>query len=215
MTMQRMVRFFVLMSLGVMLGGAWLWYHHAGPGTRPPPRFGTTIPAGIDIGGPFRLTDHSGGTVTDAALQGRLSLLYFGYTFCPDFCPTDLQKIATVLDGLGDTAARVQPFFVTIDPARDTAARLADHVALFHPRITGLTGSAEQVDRAAKAYKAYYRKAEIEGSSDYLMDHSLYTYVMGPDGRLLALFGNQATVDDLVAALRHYIATLDLKESLS
>jgi len=205
MAMQRFVRILVLSSIALMIVGTWVWYDVAGPGAGEAPKYGIKVPAGIDIGGPFELTAHTGETVTLDSLSGRFALLYFGYTNCPDFCPTDLQKIAVVLNDLGDRASRVQPVFITIDPARDTPDRLAEYVPLFDDRILGLSGTAAQVDRAAKAFKVYYRKAETEAASDYLMDHSLYVYLLGPDGKLLALFDNKATAEDITAALNHYI----------
>ena len=108
------------------------------------------------IGGPFALIDHTGKPRTDKDFRGKLLLIYFGYSYCPDVCPTDLQQIGLAVDGLGADGEAVQPLFITLDPERDTAAHLADYVPLFHPRLIGLTGSAEEIRRAALAYKVYY-----------------------------------------------------------
>jgi protein SCO1 len=148
---------------------------------------GSGIPAGLAIGGPFTLTDQSGRTVTDADFRGRWMLVYFGYTFCPDVCPTELQTIAAALDRLGADAAKVQPVFVTIDPERDTPAVLADYVKLFDKRLVGLTGTPDQIRDVAREYRVYYAKVTPKSASSYLMDHSSFAYLMGPDGRFRTL----------------------------
>lgn len=145
------------------------------------------------IGGPFSLTDHTGQPVTQDILKGKISLVYFGYSFCPDICPTDLQLIGQALDQMTDEErAEAQALFITIDPERDTAQQLAGYVPLFHPQIRGLTGTTEQIDVAAKAYRAYYKKvsAEEAGTSDYLMDHSAFIYLMDRNGTFVRVFGH-------------------------
>lgn len=145
------------------------------------------------IGGPFSLTDHTGQPVTQDILKGKISLVYFGYSFCPDICPTDLQLIGQALDQMTDEErAEAQALFITIDPERDTAQQLAGYVPLFHPQIRGLTGTPEQIDAAAKAYRAYYKKvsAEEAGTSDYLMDHSAFIYLMDRNGTFVRVFGH-------------------------
>lgn len=145
------------------------------------------------IGGPFSLTDHTGQPVTQDILKGKISLVYFGYSFCPDICPTDLQLIGQALDQMTDEErADAQTLFITIDPERDTAQQLAGYVPLFHPQIRGLTGTPEQIDAAAKAYRAYYKKvsAEEAGTSDYLMDHSAFIYLMDRNGTFIRVFGH-------------------------
>jgi cytochrome oxidase Cu insertion factor (SCO1/SenC/PrrC family) len=123
------------------------------------------------IGGPFALIDHTGQPRTDTDFRGKLLLIYFGYTNCPDICPADLMQIGLAMNGLGPAGEAVQPLFITLDPERDTAARLADYVPLFHPRLIGLTGSAEEIRRVALAFKVYYAKYPPD-STDYLVDHS-------------------------------------------
>ncbi len=155
------------------------------------------------IGGPFTLIDQDGRTRTDADFRGRHMLVYFGYTYCPDVCPTALSDMAIALDEIGADATKVRPVFVTVDPARDTPARLKDYVANFHPRLVGLTGSDDAIARAAKAYRVYYAKARDSGSAaDYLMDHSSIIYLIGPDGRYVAHFSHGAPAERIVAALR-------------
>lgn len=162
------------------------------------------------IGGPFDLVDHTGKPRTDADFRGRLLLVYFGYTNCPDVCPIGLQTMAAALDAAGGAADKVVPIFITVDPARDTVAVLRDYVPLFHPRLVGLTGSSEQVAAALKAYRVYAARSKGTGESgtnggadeDYLMDHSVFTYLMGPDGRYLAHFRHGTPPAEIAARIR-------------
>ena len=155
------------------------------------------------IGGPFTLTDQTGKAVTDKTYAGKYELIYFGYTFCPDACPTDLQVMSSALDMLGSEAARIQPIFITIDPERDTVPVMADYVSHFHPSLIGLTGTPEQTAAAAKAYRVYYKKAPspVEGGV-YLMDHSSFTYLMGPDGGFLESFAPGTDPEDMARRVR-------------
>jgi cytochrome oxidase Cu insertion factor (SCO1/SenC/PrrC family) len=137
------------------------------------------------VGGPFALTDHTGKPRTDADFRGKLLIVYFGFTYCPDICPTDLQNIGLALDRLGRSAEAVQPLFITLDPARDTAAHLKDYVALFHPRLIGLTGDAAAIRTAADAYKVYYARAPNPKGDDYTIDHTAFIYLVGADGNYL------------------------------
>jgi cytochrome oxidase Cu insertion factor (SCO1/SenC/PrrC family) len=140
------------------------------------------------IGGPFELIDHTGARRTDADYRGKLALIYFGYTYCPDVCPTDLQAMASVLDLLGDDGHAVQPLFITIDPERDTPEHLAAYVSQFHPRLVGLSGDADAIRRVALAYKVHYAKVVLPGLSDYAMDHSAFIYLVNADGEYLGFF---------------------------
>ncbi len=141
------------------------------------------------VGGAFELTDHRGLPARDTDYRGKLMLVQFGFTYCPDVCPTELQKAAATLDILADKAAGIQVLFITIDPGRDKAAVLADYVGAFDPRIIGLTGTTAQIAGAAKAYKVYYAKGAVDESGGYLMDHSSFTYLMDRQGRYLKHFG--------------------------
>lgn len=134
------------------------------------------------IGGPFDLVTHKGASVTEAEAIDKMSLVYFGYTFCPDVCPLDVTRNAEAVDLLDEQGLDVKPIFVTIDPARDTPEVLSDYVDVIHPKMLALTGTEEQISAAAKAYKTFYRK-NGEGE-DYLMDHMRFTYLMSPDGFL-------------------------------
>jgi cytochrome oxidase Cu insertion factor (SCO1/SenC/PrrC family) len=139
------------------------------------------------VGGPFALVDHTGTRRTDAEFRGKLLLVYFGFTSCPDVCPTDLQAVALTLDQLGAAGDAVQPLFITLDPERDTAQHLAEYVPLFHPRLIGLTGDAKSIRQAARAYKVYYAKVPTVGE-DYTVDHSGYVYLMDRAGQYLGFF---------------------------
>ncbi|WP_029006953.1 SCO family protein [Azospirillum halopraeferens] len=142
------------------------------------------------IGGPFQLVDHTGRTVTEADFRGRHMLIYFGYTYCPDVCPTELAAMSAALDRMGAAAERVQPLFISVDPQRDTVAHLSDYVGLFHPRMVGLTGTPEQVRDVARAYRVYYARSPGSAPDDehYLMDHSSFIYLMDADGRFVQVF---------------------------
>ena len=152
------------------------------------------------IGGPFHLTDQTGKSRTDADFRGQYLLVYFGYTNCPDVCPTTLQTITNALDKLGPEAAKVTPIFITVDPERDTADVLRAYASNFHPRLVALTGSATEIAAAAKAYRIYY--AKVGEGPNYSMDHSSIVYLMGPDGKYLGHFGMEATADDIAAGIR-------------
>lgn len=167
-----------------------------------------TPPAGeAAIGGPFTLLDGSGRTVTDRDFRGKVRLVYFGYTWCPDVCPTDLQRMAATLDLLGAEGSRVAGIFITIDPERDTPARAAEFAALFHPAITGLSGPPEAVAGAVAAYRVHRQRMDTGGGPDgYLMEHSAFTYLMDRRGRFVRVFGHQNTPEQIAAAVRDLLA---------
>ena len=154
------------------------------------------------VGGPFALVDHNGKRRTDADFRDKLMLVYFGFTYCPDVCPTDLQSIGLALDRLGPAGEAVQPLFVTVDPERDTAEHLAAYVPLFHPRLIGLTGDASAVRDAANAYKVYYAKVPTAGAADYTVDHSGFIYLMDRDGRYLGFFPPGTPPDRVADVIR-------------
>ena len=149
------------------------------------------------IGGPFALIDHTGKLRTDEDFRGKLLLIYFGYSYCPDVCPTDLQQISLAVDGLGAAAEAVQPLFITLDPERDTPVHLADYVSLFHPRLIGLTGSAEQIRRVALAYKVYYAKYPSD-NQDYVIDQSSFVYLVDEAGKYVGFFPPGTTADRMI-----------------
>jgi protein SCO1/2 len=159
------------------------------------------------IGGPFALVDHTGRPRTDADFRGKLLLVYFGFTYCPDICPTDLQDITLALDKLGPAADAVQPLFITVDPERDTAEHLKDYIALFHPHLIGLTGDSTAIQKAADAYKVYYAKVPNARGDDYTIDHSAFIYVMGADGAYLGFFPPGTPPERIAESIRPRLPT--------
>jgi len=166
---------------------------------------GYEVAQGAPIGGPFELVDSTGATVTDEEFRGQSLLIYFGYTFCPDVCPTELAEMTQALDLLGEDAERLQPVFVSIDPERDTPEAVGQYAELFHPRLIGLTGSPEQVAQAAANYRVFYRRVDDPDYSYYLVDHSSFIYLVGPDGELAALFSPRHTPEDMAAGIREHL----------
>jgi protein SCO1/2 len=163
------------------------------------------LPA-AEVGGAFSLTDTNGHAVTDATYRGRWMLVYFGYAYCPDICPTELQTMSTVLDQLGPDAAKIAPLFITVDPQRDTPEALGQYVKLFDSRLIGLTGTSEQAAQAAKAYRVYATKVTSKGLGGYLIDHTSFVYLMDPGGKLRTVFSSETNVMDMVAAIASQIS---------
>lgn len=161
----------------------------------------------VNIGGPFSLVDHTGKAVTEKDYAGKYMLVYFGYTYCPDVCPTSLSIMAEALDQLSaDELAKVVPIFITVDPERDTAEVMASYVPNFHDKLVGLTGTTDQVKAAARAYKAYFAKVnEDDPDGNYTMDHSSTTYVMGPDGLYTAHFNHGTEAAIMAARLKEIL----------
>jgi protein SCO1/2 len=159
------------------------------------------------IGGPFQLTDQTGKLRSEHDFRGQLMLVYFGFTTCPDICPTDLQAIGLAVEQLGTEAGEVQPLFITVDPERDTREHLADYVAMFHPRLLGLTGSAEAVESAADAYRVYYKRVDFDNSDGtYTVDHSAFIYLMDRDGKYLGFFPPGTSAEKMVEMIRPHLA---------
>ena len=154
------------------------------------------------IGAPFDLLDHSGRRRTDADFRGKIVLIYFGYTRCPDVCPTELQSLSMAVDMLGAEGSSVQPIFITIDPERDTAPHLADYVTSFHPRLVALTGPYSAIRQVALAYKVYFAKSGAVQSSDYAVDHSGFIYLVGKDGRYRRFLPPRTPPEQIAAAVR-------------
>lgn len=163
------------------------------------------VPSQIKIGGPFMLTDHQGNRVSDEAYRGKLMLIYFGYGYCPDVCPTELQNMAVALDEMGEAGAEVLPIFITVDPERDTVEFMAEYVANFHSRMIGLTGSREEVDAAATLYRVYHAKVKSGSDSDYLVDHSSFVYLMGRDGNFLTMFRGATDPQIIAETITDYL----------
>jgi protein SCO1/2 len=153
-----------------------------------------------DIGGPFTLTDQDGKTVTDADYAGQWKLVFFGFTSCPEVCPTTLNRIALTLKALGPLGDKLHPLFITVDPERDTPEVMKSYTQAFDKRITGLTGTPAQIDAVVKAYRAFYQK--VPQGNDYTMDHSTLIYVMRPDGKYDMLLRYDDTPTDMAEKLR-------------
>jgi protein SCO1/2 len=156
------------------------------------------------IGGPFSLTDQNGRTVTDQDLKGRPSLMFFGFTHCPDVCPTALFEVSEILRALGPDADRVRALFVTVDPERDTPATLKDYLSSFDPHLSALTGDPEAVAAMAKAYRVYYKKVPLS-EGGYTMDHTAIVYLMDKDGKFVSPFNIKRPPDVAAADLRKYL----------
>lgn len=171
---------------------------------------GVQLPPGLTLGGPFSLIRQDGVAVTERDYSGGALLIYFGFTFCPDVCPTELGRIADVIDALGPAGERVTPVLITIDPQRDTPEALADYVSRFHPRMQGLTGSVEQIRDVASRYRVYFARAQNQTMNQYLMDHSSFIYLVGPDGHVRLLFRPETSVEDMTRAISGQLRALAL-----
>ena len=160
------------------------------------------------LGGPFALTDEDGGRVTETTWRGRFVLLYFGYRYCPDVCPTELAKMVEAYELLPQAVqARTVLAFATVDPERDDAAGLRDYTDLFHPALIGLTGTQAQTDAAARAFRVYHhRVTQGRDAQAYLLDHSSFTYLLGPDGRTAQVFPTTTTAEAIAADLARRVA---------
>lgn len=223
--MQRLLRILVLvliLGLGALWGVAWFGRQPGEPlgdafmrqvagltgqEAPVPSAGGVQLPQGVSMGGPFTLVNQEGRTVTQADFGGGLLVAYFGFTFCPDVCPTELGAISAAMDLLpAAEAARVTPVLFTVDPERDTPEALKAYVTNFHPRMVGLTGTPEQVAETARRFRVYYAKVTRPEMSEYLMDHSSFIYLIGPDGRVRSLLRPQTTPEDIAAAIRGQLA---------
>jgi protein SCO1/2 len=163
--------------------------------------------APTSIGGPFTLVDSSGHTVTSTSWHGKYLLVYFGYTFCPDVCPTTLTTLAAALDRLGPTADRVQPLFITVDPRRDTQAVLAGYTAAFSPRLLGLTGTKDQIAQVTAEYRVYFAKHKTgPGENDYVMDHSSVFYLIAPNGKIVSILSADQQAAAMAAQLSQHLS---------
>ena len=194
--------FRVLPVLGAFLCGLVLVFgaiiHISG---RSPSAIGPAIAA---VGGPFHLEDQNGQPVSDEDMKGRPFLVFFGFTHCPEICPTTLFEISEVIRELGKDADRIGALFITVDPERDTPAALKDYLSSFDPHLRGLTGDPAAVNATIKAYRVYAKKVPLEGG-DYTMDHTAVVYLMDKDGRFVAPFNLKRTPEAAAAELRRYL----------
>jgi protein SCO1 len=164
------------------------------------------VAAPAAIGGPFQLTDQSGQTVTEKNMQGRPTLIFFGFTHCPDVCPTALFEISEVLRALGKDAERVNAYFISVDPERDTSKEMKDYLSSFDPHLKGLTGNPDQIAKVLSAYRVYARKVPLK-DGDYTMDHTALIYLMDREGKFVSPFNLKQTPADAAADLKRYIGS--------
>lgn len=192
------LRVLAIAAVGLVAGGL-LALKLIGP---PDPSATVKTSGKVAVGGPFSLIDHTGKRVTERDFLGRKTLMFFGFTNCPDICPSGLQVVAAALDALGPKADAITPVFVSVDPERDTPERMAEYVKSFHPRLVGLTGSVAEVTAAAKAYRVYFRKAENkENPQSYSVDHSSIFYLMDEQGQYLRHFSHPIDAAKLAVEL--------------
>ena len=163
-----------------------------------------SVTAPAAIGGPFQLTNQAGQVVTDASLKGKPTLIFFGFTHCPDVCPTSLFEISEVLKAMGKDADRVNAFFVSVDPERDTTAAMKDYLSSFDPHLQGLTGDPEAMAKVLSAYRVYSKKVPLK-DGDYTMDHTALIYLMDRDGQFVAPFNLKRTPDEAAVDLKRYL----------
>lgn len=197
---KRLLRTFILAIVALTIGAGTAYYQvkfqNAQVSNQGRTSKGAMPIAGLEIGGPFSLSNHKGEAVTEKNFEGQYKLIYFGFTYCPAICPTELQKVSRVMKALEkdqpELATKLQPLFITVDPQRDTVKVMKDYISLFHPKIIGLTGTQPQINFVTKAYRIFARKVEDPDSDnpaeDYTMDHSSYLYLMGPDNKILGLY---------------------------
>lgn len=183
------------------LAGGLLWYQ-----SEQVPRLGRVVSTGkMEVGGPFHLTDHTGKPRGDSDFRGRYMLIYFGFTFCPDICPTTLAVMAEALDKLGPDAKKIVPILITIDPERDTPAVLAEYVKAFGPSFVGLTGSVAEIKDVANKFRVYAVKQPLDDApkgGNYGVDHSNVMYLVGPDGKVIHFYTEAISPDDLAKDLK-------------
>jgi len=182
--------------------GAWLNLRHDDP---PENAAVGGMVVNVDIGGPFELTDHTGAQFTRDDLAGDYALIYFGYTFCPDVCPTELGLMAEAIDLLEGDGERVRPVMITIDPERDTPDVLSEYVPLFHERLVGLTGTEQEVRDVATKYRVFYRRFEDPSYTYYLMDHTSFVYLLSPTGEIASMFRYQTPPEEMAATIRQHM----------
>jgi protein SCO1/2 len=163
---------------------------------------GVSAPAAI--GGPFQLTDQSGQTVTEKSMQGHPTLIFFGFTHCPDVCPTTLFEISEVMRVMGKDADRLNAYYISVDPERDTAAAMKDYLSSFDPRMKGLTGNSEQIAKVLSTYRVYAKKVPLK-DGDYTMDHTALIYLMDRDGKFVSPFNLNRKPEDAAADLKRFL----------
>ncbi|TNE33364.1 MAG: SCO family protein [Alphaproteobacteria bacterium] len=194
-----LIAFFLLLS-AVAVG---LW---AAGVFEPQEKASSSVILGVpQLGGSFTLVNQKGETVTDKSYRGKLMLIFFGYTNCPDVCPTEMQDIALTMQQLGDDAADVVPIFITVDPTRDTPEVMADFVSAFDPSLVGLSGTEKQIDDVKEKFRVYAEKVPGDDPNYYLVNHTSYTYLMGRDGKLITVFSYGTPPEKMAAKIREQL----------
>ncbi|MGE4062332.1 MAG: SCO family protein [Rhodospirillaceae bacterium] len=200
----------ILIAAVILVGTlAMLALYH--PAFRPQTTPSGDVGGSVAIGGPFNLTDGKGNAFTDADLKGSYSLIFFGFTHCPDICPLTLQVMTDAIEHSGPAGEQVTPVFVTVDPERDTVEAVGSYVSAFHPRFVGLTGTPEQVAGVTKAYRVFARKAPLKDSdgretADYTVEHTGIIFLMDPDGRYLTHFSSGTTAEEMASYIRREVS---------
>lgn len=188
-----------LLLAAAVVGGS-LWHE-----TQLLPGLGRTIATGqIAIGGPYALIDQDGRPRSGADFEGKYQLIYFGYSFCPDVCPTELALMAAAMDKLGLQQNRIVPIFISVDPARDTPSVLKKYLAAFGPRFVGLTGSPSALAQVEKEFRVYAKKEPLPGGS-YSITHSSVIYLVGPTGKLVTFYSDETSPEDLAQDLKRRV----------
>ena len=217
---KRIFRWTILLALGFGIGsviGAFKAQNELGSGViplspddqaqpmaatilkKPTSTANTTTSDTPNVGGAFTLIDHNGQEVTDETYADTHKLIFFGFTYCPAVCPTELQKVTRIMEELGeDYAETITPIFITVDPERDDVETMKNYVAQFHPRLVGLTGSNEQIDAVKDAFKVYSSKVENDMMDEYMVDHSSFLYLMDWDNNMTAIYPSKDSVTDIV-----------------
>lgn len=194
---------YIIVAVAATVVAVAAWFLTPGPSEAPNQSTGTALTQ-ADIGGPFQLTDHYGKRVSDGDFRGRYMLVFFGFTHCPDVCPSTLRDISMAMDHLDGEADAIQPLFITVDPERDDVAAMANYVTAFDARILGLTGTREDIDQATAAYRIYSARVPL-GDDDYTMDHSAFTYLLDREGRYLAHFSFGVDPEEMAEGIEHAI----------
>lgn len=205
----RFKRLLVLCSLALLVGAGIGWFELQRAQAPATVQQGSSVAipvAGVQIGGPYELIDHTGAVRTEADFADQYKLIYFGFTYCPAICPTELAKISAVMKQLPEeAAAQIQPLFITVDPERDTVSVMADYVSLFDDRLIGLTGDQEQIDAVKKAYRVFSKNVQDESMTEYTVDHSSYIYFMSPSDELLGMYRIKDTPAYMVEDIGKFI----------
>lgn len=185
----------IVLIIGI---GALAWFATPTPTT---PKSSTAI-SGVQVGGAFALTDHHGNAITDQTWPEQYKLIFFGFTHCPDICPTELSKLTHVLEKLPQNIVdKIQPLFITVDPERDDVETMGAYVELFHPKIVGLTGTRPEIDQVVKDFRVYAAKQPSDDPDYYMVDHSAFLYLFKPDMTLVDVFSFDTTSDDIAQQL--------------